>query len=91
MNLIIKENVSLSPYREVVIAVPFPYLILAKEKLKNTDGYNVAAQNCYDAILSLLGCSWGLHPRQFHFRFGIALIAARKPTSWQVASRASKP
>ena len=44
---LIKENVSLSPYREVVIAVPFPYLILAKEKLKNADGYNVAAQNCY--------------------------------------------
>jgi len=44
---LIKENISLSPDRGVVIAVPFPYLILAKEKLKNQDGYNVAAQNCY--------------------------------------------
>jgi triosephosphate isomerase len=44
---IIKENISLSPDREVVIAVPFPYLILAKEKLKNLNDYKVAAQNCY--------------------------------------------
>ena len=44
---LIKENISLNPDREVVIAVPFPYLILAKEKLKNQQGYMVAAQNCY--------------------------------------------
>ena len=31
---LIKENISASPYREVVIAVPFPYLMMAKEKLK---------------------------------------------------------
>src|SRR5665647_1356875 len=43
----IKENISISPDREVVIAVPFPYLMLAKEKLKNQKGYHVAAQNCY--------------------------------------------
>ena len=44
---LIKENISLSPDREVVIAAPFPYLILAKEKLKNQPGFTVAAQNCY--------------------------------------------
>jgi triosephosphate isomerase len=43
----IKENISINPDREVVIAVPFPYLMLAKEKLKNQEGYYVAAQNCY--------------------------------------------
>jgi triosephosphate isomerase len=42
-----KENISLSRGREVVVAVPFPYLILAKEKLKDLPGYKVAAQNCY--------------------------------------------
>src|SRR5665647_1497450 len=43
----IKENISINPDREVVIAVPFPYLMLAKEKLKSQEGYHVAAQNCY--------------------------------------------
>ena len=44
---LVMENISISPGREVVIAVPFPYLILAKEKIKNQPGYLVAAQNCY--------------------------------------------
>ncbi len=44
---LIKEDVSLSSGREAVIAVPFPYLTLAKEKLKNAKGFFVAAQNCY--------------------------------------------
>lgn len=42
-----RENVSLNDNREAVIAVPFPYLALAKEKLKNTEKFYVAAQNCY--------------------------------------------
>jgi triosephosphate isomerase (TIM) len=44
---LIKENISISADREVVIAVPFPYLMMAKEKLKGIDGFKVAAQNCY--------------------------------------------
>ena len=32
---LIKEKFTLSAGREAVIAVPFPYLALAKEKLKN--------------------------------------------------------
>lgn len=47
LDSLIKEKISVSPGREVVLAVPFPYLILAKEKLKNLHGYNIAAQNCY--------------------------------------------
>ena len=39
---LIKENIALSPDREVVLAVPYPYLILAKEKLKNLHGYQFA-------------------------------------------------
>ena len=44
---LIKENISISQDREVAVAVPFPYLIIAKEKLKNQPGYKIAAQNCY--------------------------------------------
>jgi len=44
---LIKENISISPDREVIVAVPFPYLMMAKEKLKNSTGFKVAAQNCY--------------------------------------------
>ena len=47
LDSLIGENISLNPDREVVIAAPFPYLILAKEKLKNQPGFTVAAQNCY--------------------------------------------
>ena len=44
---LIKERVSLNDSREAVIAVPFPYLALAKEKLKNVEQFYIAAQNCY--------------------------------------------
>lgn len=44
---LVKEDISITPGREVVIAVPFPFLMLAKEKLKNSIGFKVAAQNCY--------------------------------------------
>ena len=47
LDKLVKENILLSAGREVVFAVPFPYLIPAKEKLKNFAGYTVAAQNCY--------------------------------------------
>lgn len=48
---LINENFSITPDREVVLAVPFPYLILAKEKLKNSPGFKIAAQNCYTQSL----------------------------------------
>lgn len=44
---LIKEKVSLGDSREAIIAVPFPYLALAKDKLKHTEQFYVAAQNCY--------------------------------------------
>ncbi|MEO7961324.1 MAG: triose-phosphate isomerase [Ginsengibacter sp.] len=40
-------GISLKENDKVVVAVPFPYLYLAKQKLKNTEGFFVAAQNCY--------------------------------------------
>src|SRR3954447_20304223 len=47
LDQLIKENIALSPGREVVVAVPFPYLMMAAEKIKNIKGYKLAAQNCY--------------------------------------------
>ncbi len=47
LDKLIAENVSVSRGREVAIAVPFPYLILAKEKLQKLGNYKIAAQNCY--------------------------------------------
>jgi triosephosphate isomerase (TIM) len=44
---IVEKNISLKENQEAVFAVPFPYLLLAKDKVKNTKGFFVAAQNCY--------------------------------------------
>ncbi len=47
LDAIINEKISCVNNCEVLFAVPFPYLLLAKEKLKNIEGFKVAAQNCY--------------------------------------------
>lgn len=44
---IVSKNIQLSEDQEAVFAVPFPYLLLAKEKLKHSKNFFVAAQNCY--------------------------------------------
>ncbi len=44
---IIEKEIPLSANQEVIIAVPFPYLVLAQEKLAHLERYQVAAQNCY--------------------------------------------
>ncbi len=44
---LISQNIELDSEHEAVIAVPYPYLFLAKEKLKNAEEFFVAAQNCY--------------------------------------------
>lgn len=44
---ILAENISLSNNRAVLFAVPFPYLVMATDKVKNNGGYAIAAQNCY--------------------------------------------
>jgi len=40
-------EVKLAPNHEVVIGVPYPYLLLAKDYLEKQSGYFVSAQNCY--------------------------------------------
>jgi triosephosphate isomerase len=47
LDAIMAKNIQLSPGQEAVFAVPFPYLLLAKEKLSNTKNFFVSAQNCY--------------------------------------------
>jgi triosephosphate isomerase len=44
---IIEKEIPLSADQEVIIGVPFPYLVLAKEKLSHLERFQVAAQNCY--------------------------------------------
>jgi len=44
---IISKKIILSADQQAVFGVPFPYLLLAKEKVKNLSGYFIAAQNCY--------------------------------------------
>jgi triosephosphate isomerase len=44
---IVSKNISLGADQEAVFGVPFPYLLVASEKLKGHAGYLVAAQNCY--------------------------------------------
>jgi triosephosphate isomerase len=45
---ILGKNISLQPHQHVVFAVPFPYLVMAREKVNGKPNYSVAAQNCYD-------------------------------------------
>ncbi|MEO7315331.1 MAG: triose-phosphate isomerase [Ginsengibacter sp.] len=44
---IIEKDIPLSADQEVIIGVPFPYMVLAQEKLAHLERYQVAAQNCY--------------------------------------------
>ena len=44
---ILKEKISLQAHQQVIFAVPFPYLITAKDAVASRDKYDVAAQNCY--------------------------------------------
>lgn len=47
LDALLQQEHQLTENQVVVVAVPFPYLVLAQEKLKNKPGYFVAAQNCY--------------------------------------------
>lgn len=46
-SLLAQAPASLEEGKEVILAVPFPYLSLIAEKLKGRRGYSLAAQNCY--------------------------------------------
>jgi triosephosphate isomerase (TIM) len=48
LDSILKENISLQEDQQVVFAVPFPYLLMAGDKLKGKKNYFTSAQNCSD-------------------------------------------
>jgi triosephosphate isomerase len=48
LDAILKENITLPDHHQAIFAVPFPYLIMAAQKLAGKKNYFVAAQNCSD-------------------------------------------
>src|SRR5690349_19583832 len=47
---ILQEKVAPAPGQQVLFAVPFPYLVLAKSEVDEEPGYAIAAQNCSDKV-----------------------------------------
>ena len=45
---ILSSGTTLSDNQQVIFAVPFPYLIMAKSEVADEKGYHIAAQNCSD-------------------------------------------
>lgn len=45
---VLNKKIELSEDQEVVFGVPYPYLLLAKDKVRNSKNYYVAAQNSYN-------------------------------------------
>jgi triosephosphate isomerase (TIM) len=45
---ILQAKIQLEYNQQVIFAVPFPYLIMAKSEVTHENGYSIAAQNCSD-------------------------------------------
>jgi len=45
---ILQEKIQLDFHQQIIFAVPFPYLIMAKSEVADETGYYIAAQNCSD-------------------------------------------
>ena len=48
LDAVLGEKRELAPHQEVIFAVPFPYLIMARSAVSDMERYHVAAQNCSD-------------------------------------------
>jgi len=48
LDRILAENIEVKENHEVFFGVPFPYLIMAQEKVSNRKNYYISAQNCYN-------------------------------------------
>lgn len=44
---IMAQQILLEPHKRVIFAVPFPYLRMARKKMKDRENYAVSAQNCH--------------------------------------------
>ncbi|HEU0063469.1 MAG TPA: triose-phosphate isomerase [Flavisolibacter sp.] len=47
---ILSARISLKEHQQVIFAVPYPYLIMAKSEIADEEGYAIAAQNCSDKL-----------------------------------------
>ncbi len=47
LDKVLAENIEVKDCQEVIFGVPFPYLIMATEKVNGHKNYNISAQNCY--------------------------------------------
>lgn len=47
LDKILKAESQLAAYQQVIFAVPFPYLIMAKSEVAEEKNHAIAAQNCY--------------------------------------------
>jgi triosephosphate isomerase len=45
---ILQQKIQLDFHQQVIFAVPFPYLIMAKSEVADERGYSISAQNCSD-------------------------------------------
>jgi triosephosphate isomerase len=48
LNDVLSASIELTDNQQAIFAVPFPYLLMAKEKIAGKNNYFIAAQNCYD-------------------------------------------
>jgi triosephosphate isomerase len=48
LNGILSVDIKLGGDQQVIFAVPFPYLIMAKSEVAEEPGYHIAAQNCFE-------------------------------------------
>ncbi|MCU7550280.1 triose-phosphate isomerase [Chitinophagaceae bacterium LB-8] len=48
LNDVLGASIELTSNQQAIFAVPFPYLLMVKEKIAGKNNYFVAAQNCYD-------------------------------------------
>jgi triosephosphate isomerase len=48
LNDILEAEIPVAEDQQVIFAVPFPYLIMAKSTVAHEQGYDIAAQNCSD-------------------------------------------
>jgi triosephosphate isomerase (TIM) len=48
LDAILKEDITLAGHQQAVFAVPFPYLVMATQKLAGKKNWAAAAQNCSD-------------------------------------------
>ena len=44
---IMNKQIILEPHKKAIFAIPFPYLRMARKKVKERENYEIAAQNCH--------------------------------------------